>query len=70
MSGGWTQMEIEAELKRRRDAQEAIERRRLETQRRNEEQRSDGNCIHCGRPFPSWMSRGGEYGICDDCIGD
>jgi len=70
MTTGWTKEEVEAELRRRSDAQREFDRNWQDAARKAELANADANCIHCGRPFRMALAAGGEWGFCDECAGD
>ncbi len=63
---GFTEAEIDAELKRRADA---IEQRKMATQFLPARP-PDGvtTCLHCGNPMFSWQATDAENPICEICL--
>lgn len=65
---GFTEDEIAAEMKRRRDAIEYRDAGHLEDIRRAERNECDTTCLSCGTPVKSYMVPDPDNPLCDTCM--
>ncbi len=68
MAKGWTEEEVAAELRRRREDQFAIERERGDAARAAKFARANTTCGHCGMPIEYYGRN--PFPLCDVCDGD
>ncbi len=66
----FTDDEINAEMKRRRDAIDYRGAEYLDKMRKAERVGCDTMCLSCGAPVKSYMASDPENPLCDTCLGD
>ncbi|MND42817.1 hypothetical protein D3C87_988810 [compost metagenome] len=67
---GFTEDEIAAEMKRRRDVADHRNGAYRENMRRAEQSDCDTPCLSCGTPVMTYMVSDSENPLCDTCLGD